>query len=223
MPNAARSLPWWRRELFGPADPWVRAVEVSVLVVFAVLLLGGLLPRSVMAPIERTLGPRLPAPLEAYPDVESLGKVAREQLAGPKPGDPRLLMASRSFRGDTNGWAFLSIATDGRLGSGRDLWNYARQGGGLSPYMGASFDPRAVQALLDRLGPSVSPPPPIARALFVSFGRGGVWTTRVYDCGSPPVELVRAERLAGTWAAPSLPQNYGLSWFERGASLVPAR
>lgn len=166
------------------------------LALVAALLVGGCVQRSRVAPREMSYSPPpatpLPPPLETYPNREALADVARLHQ---KPRDWILLVsyAGSTYSGPhgTSQWDYICVDRRGRSEHHRDIWSYAEQGGNLGD---RPADPARVQAELNRLPPSV-PPPPLNDVLIVSFEENGIWTTRIYDRYASPPALNRIYRL----------------------------
>jgi hypothetical protein len=130
-------------------------------------------------------GKRLPKPLDAYPDQEGLGLVAKWHLA---PKKDAAMLISWSWNGGPRNWSGIHVDAKGNAGSFREIYNHALQGGSITA-VGRPKDPAVIEQFISKVGPSVKPPP-IDDVLIVSFRTNSKWETRLFHRDHAPTPLV---------------------------------
>ena len=129
---------------------------------------------------------RLPAPLDAYPDRQALGEIAKWHLerTSNRGKKPKLILSWSLSYGTLN-WEGILVDEDGLARSFRHLYGYSRRGGEI-----VAPGPR-MQQLIDEIGPTSPSTPDLPEVLIVSFEKDGQWQTRLYDRRRLPKPLRR--------------------------------
>lgn len=161
---------------------WLKAA-----LILAMLGLGLVLALPALLPRLQWSTKRLPPPLDAYPDRQALGAVARWHLERTFTGGrkPDLILSWCRSSGTLN-WEGIVVEQSGIAHTFRYLHGFAVQGG-------SAVNPGLLKAeqLRDEFGPASPHPPHLTEVLIVSFEKDGQWQTRLYDRRRLPEPLSR--------------------------------